>query len=266
MSDFDAEEDIEIGEYEGERDDAGQRSGLGHNKFPNGDEYRGMYLHGMRNGKGRYTWKTGGIYEGEYLNHKRNGFGVMHYPDGSVYTGIWFDGWRHGKGTYVYPNGDSYEGDWQYGKTHGHGVYKCSKDGSVFDGDFRRGRRHGIIKWTLPNGLIFTGVFQNDQPLGRGKWEVERTQLAQHGEYAQLDGTIEEEEEDKADELSTDIQQSEDPETEHVVIINLDGDPFMFKSIEPLAFVPSVDDINLIGSDLFNGYEDEEVIYDEGMY
>ena len=119
MADFDEEEELDIGEYTGERDDSGQRSGLGKMVFPNGDVYEGMYLNGMRNGKGKYTWKKGGMFEGEYLNHKRHGFGIMHYPDGSIYQGIWFEGWRHGKGTYTYPNGDSYEGDWQFGRRHG---------------------------------------------------------------------------------------------------------------------------------------------------
>ncbi|EAY05107.1 meichroacidin, putative [Trichomonas vaginalis G3] len=191
----DEEEDqLDIGVYEGERDEAGQRSGYGKMIFSNGDIYEGMYLNGMRNGKGRYTWKKGGMYEGEYVNHKRQGFGIMHYPDNSTYQGIWFENWRHGKGIYTYPNGDTYEGDWQYGRRHGHGVYTVVSDGSVFEGEYRRGRRHGVMKWTTKHGLVYTGVFQNDQPLGRAKWEVQGKTIAQHGEYAQIDGEIEEEE------------------------------------------------------------------------
>lgn len=218
MSDFNEEEDaLDIGTYEGERDEAGQRSGLGKMIFKNGDIYEGMYLNGMRNGKGKYTWKNGGWYEGEYINHKRHGFGIMHYPDKSTYQGIWFENYRHGKGTYTYPNGDTYEGQWEYGRRHGHGVYTVVSDGSVFEGDFRRGRRHGIIKWTTKSGLIFTGVFQNDQPLGRGKWEIEGKSLAQHGEYARIEGEIEEEEqnEDGDEEVEEDmIDELIEPEEE----------------------------------------------------
>jgi hypothetical protein len=47
MGDRDEEEDpLHIGTYEGERDDSGQRSGLGHVEFKNGDTYEGMYLKG----------------------------------------------------------------------------------------------------------------------------------------------------------------------------------------------------------------------------
>ena len=50
------------------------------------------------------------------------------------------------------------------------------------------------MKWTTKNGMVYMGVFQNDQPLGRAKWEVQGKGLAQHGEYARIDGEIEEEE------------------------------------------------------------------------
>ena len=59
-SDFGEEEDagMYIGEYEGERNEAGERHGLGKATLQNGDIYEGSYVKGLREGEGTYKFKV----------------------------------------------------------------------------------------------------------------------------------------------------------------------------------------------------------------
>jgi len=43
-------------QYEGERNDIGERHGLGSAQFPSGDKYEGQYENGKRHGVGKYTF------------------------------------------------------------------------------------------------------------------------------------------------------------------------------------------------------------------
>ena len=47
-----------FGEYEGERNEAGERHGLGKATLPNGDVYEGNYSKGKREGEGTYKFKV----------------------------------------------------------------------------------------------------------------------------------------------------------------------------------------------------------------
>ena len=61
-SDYELEDglkDGDIGVYEGQRNDHGERHGHGKAHFPNGDVYEGEYLHGKRQGFGKYRFKSG---------------------------------------------------------------------------------------------------------------------------------------------------------------------------------------------------------------
>lgn len=58
-SDSDEEEGEEgshvaLGDYQGERNDEGQRHGYGAATLPNGDKYEGYYAYGKRHGEGIY--------------------------------------------------------------------------------------------------------------------------------------------------------------------------------------------------------------------
>ena len=73
--------------YEGERNEAGERHGKGTSKYPNGDSYKGEFVHGKRQGQGVYKFKGGARYTGTYEEGKKHGKGVFVYPDGSIYDG-----------------------------------------------------------------------------------------------------------------------------------------------------------------------------------
>ena len=133
--DFEGEE-YYFGQYDGDRNEAGERHGQGRAILPNGDIYEGTYVNGNRHGTGTYKFKVdssnqlrltypqnGARYIGSYEENKKKGSGTFYYPDGSIYDGEWNEDKKHGKGTYTYPNSDSYEGDWENDQRHGKGLY-----------------------------------------------------------------------------------------------------------------------------------------------
>lgn len=108
-------------EYEGERNELGERHGHGKARLPNGDTYEGNYESGKRHGQvrkgdrgnwfpqlnivlvyvgprtgvhcivdvfqGTYKFKNGARYVGDYVKNKKHGQGTFVYPDGSRYEG-----------------------------------------------------------------------------------------------------------------------------------------------------------------------------------
>ncbi|XP_008294928.1 radial spoke head 1 homolog [Stegastes partitus] len=105
-------EDNKLGEYEGGRNEAGERHGFGKAVLPNGDIYQGEYENGKRHGQGTYRFKNAARYIGHYHQNKKHGQGTFYYPDGSKYEGSWVEDLRQGHGVYTYPNGDTYDGEW----------------------------------------------------------------------------------------------------------------------------------------------------------
>ena len=106
--------------YEGDRNNEGERHGLGKATLPNGDVYEGSYENGQRHGRvstfkpcrvlcysishllltlaihyihiqsgmqGVYKFKSGTRYDGDYVMNKKHGHGIFYYPDGSKYEG-----------------------------------------------------------------------------------------------------------------------------------------------------------------------------------
>ncbi|KAM6447426.1 radial spoke head 1 homolog isoform 2-T2 [Liasis olivaceus] len=80
MSDLGSEEieeeaENDLGEYEGERNEAGERHGRGKARLPNGDTYEGEYANGKRNGKplgpGKYIFDIGCEQHGEYCHEEK---------------------------------------------------------------------------------------------------------------------------------------------------------------------------------------------------
>ncbi|XP_016120049.1 radial spoke head 1 homolog [Sinocyclocheilus grahami] len=85
--DFD-EEQGSLGEYEGDRNEAGERHGQGKAVLPKGDTYQGAYEDGKRCGQGTYKFKKGARYIGEWYMNLKHGQGIFYYPDGSKYEAL----------------------------------------------------------------------------------------------------------------------------------------------------------------------------------
>ncbi|XP_057302803.1 radial spoke head 1 homolog [Hydractinia symbiolongicarpus] len=143
------EEELNLGHYEGERNESDQRHGFGKAYFPNGDVYEGAYENGKRHGKGLYKFANGCRYDGSYLWNRRDGEGVMIFPDGSKYEGNWSEDCRHGNGKYYYVNGDTYDGEWSKNLKNGQGTYTDNQTNSETRGFWHHGKLHGLVKITL---------------------------------------------------------------------------------------------------------------------
>lgn len=199
MSDLGSEEieeeaENDLGEYEGERNEAGERHGHGKARLPNNDTYEGQYANGKRNGQGTYKFKNGARYIGEYVDNRKHGNGTFIYPDGSKYEGEWVEDQRHGHGVYSYVNGDTYTGDWFKNYRHGQGTYVYALTGSKYVGTWANGQQEGAAELIHLNHR-FQGKFVNKNPLGTGKYIFD-IGCEQHGEYIQEEKTEEEEEEE----------------------------------------------------------------------
>ncbi|KAM5154836.1 radial spoke head 1 homolog isoform 1-T1 [Callospermophilus lateralis] len=201
MSDLGSEEleeegENDIGEYEGDRNEAGERHGHGKARLPNGDTYEGNYEFGKRHGQGIYKFKNGARYMGEYIKNKKHGQGTFIYPDGSRYEGEWADDQRHGHGVYYYVNNDTYTGDWFAHQRHGQGTYFYADTGSKYVGTWVNGQQEGAAELVHLNHR-YQGKFMNKNPVGPGKYVFD-IGCEQHGEYRLTDTErIEEEEEEE---------------------------------------------------------------------
>nr|XP_003419031.1 radial spoke head 1 homolog isoform X1 [Loxodonta africana] len=200
MSDLGSEEleeegENDIGEYEGERNDAGERHGNGKARLPNGDTYEGKYEFGKRHGQGTYKFKNGARYIGEYFKNKKHGQGTFIYPDGSRYEGEWADDQRHGHGVYYYINNDTYTGEWYSHQRHGQGTYFYAETGSKYVGTWVNGQQEGAAELIHLNHR-YQGKFLNKNPVGPGKYVFD-IGCEQHGEYRLTDVERGEEEEEE---------------------------------------------------------------------
>uniref|UniRef100_A0A673T5H1 Radial spoke head 1 homolog n=1 Tax=Suricata suricatta TaxID=37032 RepID=A0A673T5H1_SURSU len=213
MSDLGSEEleeegENDLGEYEGDRNEAGERHGHGRARLPNGDTYEGSYQHGKRHGQvrtgdvrgqfsianppsgsikvrndmnyvtnvfqGTYKFKNGARYIGEYVENKKHGHGTFIYPDGSRYEGEWMDNCRHGYGVYYYVNNDTYTGEWFAHQRHGQGTYFYAETGSKYVGTWVSGLQEGAAELIHLNHR-FQGKFLNKNERGEEEEEEEVT-------------------------------------------------------------------------------------------
>ncbi|EDO39343.1 predicted protein [Nematostella vectensis] len=183
MDDSDEEllQNADIGEYEGDRNELGERHGQGKALHGNGDLYTGSYWNGKRHGKGTYIFRKGARYMGFYENNKKNGKGTFTYPDGSRYEGTWSDDERHGVGTYFYTNGDTYEGEWRSNRRHGKGTYTDAHTNVKLEGTWEKGKLNGHCK-IIHSDHRFEGVFAENLPTGPGKYVFEKG-FIQYGLY-----------------------------------------------------------------------------------
>ncbi|KFO28132.1 radial spoke head 1 homolog isoform X1 [Fukomys damarensis] len=201
MSDLGSEEleqegENNLEEYEGERNEAGQRHGRGRARLPNGDVYEGSYEFGQRSGQGIYKFKNGARYTGQYLKNKKHGQGIFIYPDGSRYEGEWAEDQRHGHGVYYYVNNDTYTGEWFAHQRHGQGTYFYAETGSKYVGSWVHGQQVGAAELIHLNHR-YQGKFLNKNPVGPGKYIFD-VGCEQHGEYRLTDVERVEEEEEEA--------------------------------------------------------------------
>ncbi|XP_006205015.1 radial spoke head 1 homolog isoform X1 [Vicugna pacos] len=204
MSDLGSEEleeegENDLGEYEGDRNEMGERHGHGKARLPNGDVYEGNYEHGKRHGQGTYKFKSGARYVGEYVKNKKHGQGTFIYPDGSKYEGEWANDLRHGHGVYYYVNNDTYTGEWFAHQRHGQGTYFYAETGSKYVGTWVNGQQDGAAELVHLNHR-YQGKFLNKNPVGPGKYVFD-IGCEQHGEY-HLTG-VEREEEEEGETLVT---------------------------------------------------------------
>ncbi|CAH3146322.1 unnamed protein product [Pocillopora meandrina] len=171
----------DLGEYDGERNDLGERHGEGKAVLPNGDVYEGTYFHGKRHGKGVYIFRNGAKYTGYYDQGLKNGDGLLEYPDGSKYEGKWKKNERNGQGVYHYANGDIYDGEWQNNWREGKGVYTCAATQLKYDGHWVNGKLHGPVNMILANH-VYLGHFVENRPCGPGRYVFDFG-VEQHGKY-----------------------------------------------------------------------------------
>ncbi|KAM9031371.1 radial spoke head 1 homolog [Sarcophilus harrisii] len=187
MSDDDSDELEEeenlfrLGEYEGERNEAGERHGFGKAILPNGDKYEGQYEYGKRHGQGIYKFKNGCQYIGQYQENKKHGHGVFFYADGSKYEGNWVNDERQGFGVYKYANQDTYKGQWFAGQRHGRGTYYYAETGSKYVGTWIYGQQQGTGE-LIHQKHRYQGKFMGKNPVGPGKYIFD-IGCEQHGEY-----------------------------------------------------------------------------------
>ncbi|XP_073404526.1 radial spoke head 1 homolog isoform X4 [Dendrobates tinctorius] len=184
-SDFEEEAEPDQGEYDGERNEAGERHGHGKARLPNGDTYDGLYEGGRRHGQGTYRFKNGARYLGEYYQNRKHGAGTFLYPDGSKYEGDWVDDQRQGQGVYRYANGDTYNGDWLAHQRHGQGVYTYADTGSKYMGTWVNGKQDGAGE-LVHHHHRYQGKFSKNTILGPGKYIFD-IGCEQHGSYVQAE-------------------------------------------------------------------------------
>jgi len=185
-----------LGEYEGERNEVGERHGFGKATLPNGDTYEGQYECGRRHGQGTYRFKNGSKYLGEYYKNKKHGIGNFVYPDGSRYEGAWVDDKRHGVGKYSYANRDTYEGEWMKNERHGQGVYTYGNTGSKYVGTWVMGRPEGAGELVHSNHR-YQGSWIDSNMQGLGKYIFD-IGCELHGEYIPVEQPMPDEDEDEA--------------------------------------------------------------------
>jgi len=202
--DYDEEEDegIQLGSYEGERNEDGERHGSGKAVLPNGDTYEGQYEKGTRSGIGTYRFKGSGKYTGDYVGGKKHGQGTFWYPDGSRYEGSWVDDQRNGAGVYFYVNADTYEGEWYEHLRHGQGVYTYADTKAVYHGTWDGGQRKGSGELIFASHK-YIGYFDENLPKGKGKYRYDLG-CDLHGEYGVEE--VNEEDRDNEDEDAAVVQ------------------------------------------------------------
>ena len=93
-------------EYEGERNEAGEKEGRGTLRYPDGGVYEGEYKAGLKEGRGTHRMADGDVYEGEYKAGQMEGRGTFRWANGNVYEGEFKANMFEGRATYRLNDGN----------------------------------------------------------------------------------------------------------------------------------------------------------------
>jgi len=143
-------------EYIGERNERGQRHGMGLLRFnttPNA-YYKGHWVEDKMEGHGEYCWGDGHRYVGEFKNNKQHGIGAYFWPTGGKYFGNWKRDKMNGQGTYTRNDGVIYTGQWKDDHQFGEGLKIIPE--RICYGESKKMSRMCIYMefWTLDKHLI----------------------------------------------------------------------------------------------------------------
>ncbi|KAL0243015.1 hypothetical protein GEMRC1_005578 [Eukaryota sp. GEM-RC1] len=200
MSDSETEA-IDVGTYEGSRNESGHRHGYGECTYSTGDSYKGNYINGLKSGQGKYIWSHpthSYYYEGNYQDGVRNGLGKLTFPDGSSYDGEFNNGTPHGQGTMTYVSGDSYTGEFANGARQGKGEYRFALTSEILRGQWEDGFIVEGERW-ISDDFFWKGSFKKGQPFGEGFFEFVKLGYRQHGSYVLTAAEVEDVKEENSD-------------------------------------------------------------------
>lgn len=111
------------------------KEGYGHQVWPDGAHYEGMWENGMQTGQGKYYHRDGDVYEGNWLNNKADGYGVYKHANGSVYEGEWVEDNQEGFGREEWADSSHYSGNYIKSTKQGYGHYYW-QDGNTYMGNW----------------------------------------------------------------------------------------------------------------------------------
>ena len=149
--------------YTGDKNEKGEKHGIGKMEYENGDVYEGHWADDLRHGKGKITFVNKSSYDGNWSNGQINGRGVYTYFNGNVYNGLFENGLPMGHGKMTYLNGDVYEGDWKKGQRYGEGKM-FYKNGEYFVGHWKKDKREGEGKLVDASGnVVIEGEYEDDK-------------------------------------------------------------------------------------------------------
>lgn len=162
-SDENEEEESAENIYTGEKNEKGEKHGIGKMEYKNGDVYEGHWSDGLRDGKGKITFLNNSSYDGNWSKDQISGRGVYRYFNGNVYDGQFESGVATGHGIMTYLSGDRYVGDWKKGRRHGEGKM-FYKNGEFFVGHWKKDKREGEGKYVDASGnVLIEGEYEDDQ-------------------------------------------------------------------------------------------------------
>jgi len=144
------------------------KHGYGHQKWTNGDEYKGNYWFDQRNGFGVMKWRHGAIvYVGSFKEDQPWGDGLL-VTSTQVFEGQ-FDRASKVRGTLLRLDlGEKYVGDFQLELMHGNGTYYYKEQNTVYRGSFANGKRDGRGTMNYANGNIYIGYWKENKWNGFG--------------------------------------------------------------------------------------------------
>lgn len=171
--------------YSGEVEEIGGKillNGNGEMYFPNGDCYKGQWLHDNANGEGTHYYAIGVTKRGTFKDGKEDGVFVYDYPFLKIKGKSEFkDGKQISNPTYfdydgkpidaksicLNHNNSTYIGGIKDGKMHGKGILWVN-DGRRFVGEFENNLVHGNGTIYYKNGNRFEGTWNHGTLYGKG--------------------------------------------------------------------------------------------------